>query len=36
MRSNAALLNLIKLQVYPPEIEKNIHFFKKRQLFILF
>lgn len=33
MRSNAAPLNLITLQVYPLEIKKNIYFFKKRHLF---
>lgn len=33
MRSNTAPQNLIKLHVYPPEIKKNIYFFKKRHLF---
>ena len=33
MRSNTAPPNLIKLQVYPLEIKKNIYFFKKRHLF---
>lgn len=33
MRSNTAPLNLIKFQVYPPEIKKYMYFFKKRHLF---